>query len=222
MTTRVEAPHVTHGTLLLGDISGYTTFLETVAVAHPEMARAGNTVAPAYPILSDLLNVVVEATAPTFQLEEIEGDAVFAYAPDDRQVGGAAMLLGMVRSAYGAFKDRIEEAMAIEMPRHDCQACPVLPTLELEFLVHHGTQVVQRIAGREKLIGPAVNLVHRLLKNSVTEQTGHRGYLFMTDAAAKQLGLTPGIGLAHTEHYEDVGLISGVVIGLDDEATGAG
>jgi hypothetical protein len=99
--------------------------------------------------------------------------------------------------------------------KHECDACSILPTLDLKFLLHHGPLVVQRIAGRERLLGPAVNLTHRLLKNSVSERTGRRGYLFTTDEAAEQLGLSREIGVRHEEDYSDVGSVSGTVIGLD-------
>jgi len=211
-------PHVDTGILLLADISGYTSFLEQVAAAHPEMARPGAEVPPAYPVMSSLLDVVVERIAPAFHLAEIEGDAVFGYAPGDRLAGGASRLLEIVRSAYRAFRDRIEQAMVLQ--KHDCQACIILPSLELKFVIHHGPFVVHRIAGRERLLSPAVNVAHRLLKNSITRQTGHRAYLFVTDVAAEQLRLAAVAGVAHQEHYADAGLVSGIVIGLDTAKPG--
>jgi hypothetical protein len=218
MTASSATPLVDTGMLLLADISGYTAFLEAVAAAHPEMTRPGGEVPPAYPVMSSLLDVVVEQISPTFLLAEIEGDAVFAYALDDRLEGDVSTLLGIVRSAYGAFHERIDEVMVLH--RHDCQACTMLPLLELKFVAHHGTLVVQPIAGRERLLGPAVNVAHRLLKNSVTERTGRRGYLFVTDAAAKRLDLRPEIGLAHEEEYADVGLVAGIVIGMGAQGVG--
>jgi hypothetical protein len=214
----LQAPHVDSGLLLLADISGYTSFLGHVAAAHPEMALPDGDVPPAYPLLSSLLDLVVARIAPTFVLADIEGDAVFAYALRDRPGVDAAELLAMVRSAYHAFRARLDEATLLQ--EHDCQACLVLPSLDLKFVLHHGVLVVQRIAGREKLLGPAVIVAHRLLKNSVTERTGWRGYLFVTSAAAERLGLPPGTGLAHEEVYPDVGPVNGVVIELDASTDG--
>ncbi|MGH8937332.1 MAG: DUF2652 domain-containing protein [Acidimicrobiia bacterium] len=211
------SPQVDTGFLLLADISGYTRFLELVTASHPEMTGAGSEVPPAYPLMSSLLDVVVEKIAPTFLLAEIEGDAVFAYSLGDRLAGEAATLLHLVRSAYGAFRERVERAEILQ--KHDCQACMIFPSLELKFVVHQGTLVVQRIAGRERLLGPAVNVAHRLLKNSVTERTGRRGYLLVTEAAAGRLKLTPEIGVLHEEQYADVGSVTGIVIGLNGEAT---
>jgi len=113
-------PRVDTGTLLLADISGYTAFLEAVAAAHPEMTDPGGKVPPAYPVMSSLLDLVVERVAPLFRLAEVEGDAVFAYALGGRLTGDAPTLLGIVRSAYGAFRERIEEAMVLQ--RHECRA----------------------------------------------------------------------------------------------------
>ena len=109
------------GVLLLADISGYTRFLELVAAEQPEMTGTAGEVPPAYPVLSSMLDVVVERIAPAFQLADIEGDAVFAYAPGDQLAGDAAGLLNIVSSAYGAFRERVAEAMTLH--RHDCQAC---------------------------------------------------------------------------------------------------
>jgi hypothetical protein len=106
------------------------------------------------------------------------------------------------------------------LQKHDCQACVILPSLELKFVVHHGPFVVHRIAGRERLLSAAVNVAHRLLKNSVTQQTGYRAYLFVTDAAAQQLRMLPDVGVAHDERYTDVGSVSGIVVGLGTSGSG--
>ncbi len=220
--TTTATPRADIGFLLLADISGYTSFLEKVATSHPEMVRPGGQVPPAYSVMSSLLDVIVERIAPAFQLAELEGDAVFGYALDDRLAGRAAMLQEVVRLAYGAFRDRIDEAMVLH--KHDCEACMILPFLDLKFVVHHGPFVVHWIAGRQRLLSPAVNVAHRLLKNSVAQQTGRRAYLFVTDAAAERLGLSAEVGVAHQEHYADVGLVTGIVIGVDaagsDESLG--
>jgi hypothetical protein len=213
MATGSAVPRTDTGLLLLADISGYTRFLELVTAEHPEMTGADGVVPPAYPVLSSLLDVVVGRLEPTFTIADIEGDAVFAYAPDDRLGGdGAARLIEIVRSAYGAFRERVAEAMAIH--KHDCQACMIFPSLELKFVVHHGAFVLQPIAGRERLLGPAVNVAHRLLKNSVTEDTGRRAYLLVTTAAAQRVELAPGTGASHVEHFPDVGTVTGLVFGL--------
>jgi len=208
MTTTLSPPRPERGILLLADISGYTAFLGRVAEAHPDMTE----VAPAYPVLSGMLDTVVEAISPTFTLAKLEGDAVFAYAPGDRLTGAAEELIGIVRRTHEAFRSRVEEAMVVHY--HPCTACTLLPTLDLKFVIHEGSFVVQPIAGHEELVGPTVNAVHRLLKNSITERTGKRAYLFVSEAAASRLGLTAAQGLPHRERYADIGEIRGLVIDL--------
>jgi hypothetical protein len=136
MTMAASRPRAETGLLLLADISGYTAFLDMVATAHPDMTE----VAPAYPVLSGMLPTVVDSIAPTFILAEIEGDAVFAFAPAKRLARAGEELLGLVRGAHAAFRARIEEAMVVHY--HPCTACTVLPTLDLKFVLHHGNFVV--------------------------------------------------------------------------------
>ena len=70
------------GTILLADISGYTAFLQAVAGAHTADMAAGTFVPKAYPLLTSLLDGIVERIAPPFVLSKLEGDAVFAFMTD--------------------------------------------------------------------------------------------------------------------------------------------
>ena len=96
----------------------------------------------------------------------------------------------------------------------------LLTSLELKFIVHAGTFVVQQLPTRTHVAGPAVILAHRLLKNRVTEETGLRGYALLTDAALELLALDPTVGATHSETYADAGAISGRIVELErcDEA----
>jgi len=57
------------------------------------------------------------------------------------------------------------------------------------------------------LMGSDVNLIHRLLKNSVTAETGIRAYILCTDAAEQALGVEwdPETLIAQTEVVPDFG-----------------
>ena len=57
--TSQEAPSAASGQLLLADISGYTSFLQSVALAHKDDAFADGAVPPAYAVLSNLLDGIV-------------------------------------------------------------------------------------------------------------------------------------------------------------------
>jgi hypothetical protein len=73
--------------------------------------------------------------------------------------------------------------------------------------------VRQAVGAGSDLLGPAVTIAHRLLKNTVRERIGRRPYLLLTDAAATGLGLSQ-VGVAHAEEYTDAGPIHGRLVEL--------
>ena len=87
-----------------------------------------------------------------------------------------------------------------------------MPQLDLKFVAHYGQAVVQEQFGRRDLTGAAVIAAHRLLKNTVSDQLGLRGYALISEACAVALGLNcvQGGMRAHAERY-DVGDIKGYV-----------
>ena len=218
MPERTE-PRFATGLLLLADISGYTSFLERVAEAHPDIAAGVVPVPPAYDFMITLLDVVADGLQPTFTPVQTEGDAVFAVADADAVTNRSRDVIGTIGSTYASYHARIEEQR--RMQAHECSACVLLPSLELKFIVHAGTFVVQQLPSRTHVAGPAVNLAHRLLKNRVTDETGLRGYALITDAALELIGLDPADGTTHSESYADAGAVSGRIIGLGRSASQA-
>ena len=218
MPERVE-PRYASGLLMLADISGYTAFMGRVSEAHPELASGMAPVPPAYDFMITLLDLVADEVQPTFQPVQTEGDALFAVADADVVTNRGRDVLGTIRSTYAAYHARIEEQQ--RMQEHECSACVLLPSLELKFIVHAGTFVVQQLPTRTHVAGPAVNLAHRLLKNKVTDETGLRGYALLTDPALALLGLDPSDGVTHAETYVDAGAVSGHVFELDRSASHA-
>lgn len=211
MPERAE-PRFATGLLLLADISGYTSFLERVAEAHPDIAAGVVPVPPAYDFMITLLDVVSDGLQPTFTPVQTEGDAVFAVADAEAVTNRGHDVIGTIGSTYVSYHARIAEQQ--RMQSHECSACVLLPTLELKFIVHAGTFVVQQLPTRTHLAGTAVNLAHRLLKNRVTDETGLRGYALLTDPALELLGLDPSEGTSHSETYADAGTVSGRVFEL--------
>jgi len=152
--------------LLIADISGYTGYLVGVEIEH------------AQDILADLMGTIVSALRPGFRLAKLEGDAAFTYAITDRIDG--SLLLDTIEGCYFGFRRRrrdVRQATSCE-----CKACMRIPDLNLKFVVHHGTMLRQRVAGREELLGTDVIVVHRLLKNSVVEATGIEAYVLFSQA----------------------------------------
>ncbi len=195
MPERAE-PRFASGLLMLADISGYTAFMGRVSEAHPDIATGLAPVPPAYDFMVTLLDLVADGVQPTFRPVQTEGDAVFAVAEADVVTNRGRDVLGTIGSTYAAYHARIEEQQ--RMRDHDCEACVLMGSLELKFIVHAGTFVAQELSTRTHVAGPAVILAHRLLKNHVTEETGLRGYALITDPALELLGLDPSEGVSHS------------------------
>ena len=158
---------------VLADISGYTSFVAKTELEH------------SHEILTELLELLVENIKPLMTISKLEGDAVFAYAGRNVFARGDT-LLEFVESIYVAFRDR-----QLSMRRKTtctCNACVNIPTLDLKFIVHCGDYIVQNIANTRELVGSDVNLIHRLSKNHVSEATGWRAYMMLTEQCLNDLG----------------------------------
>ena len=196
--------------LLLADISGFTAFLASVEQAHGVDFDTG--IPAGFEVLGALLGAVVEGVEPDFAVAKLEGDAVFAVAPAGSLDARGDETLARLRTIYAAFLERREER-ARNARDHVCVACPVVATLDLKMVLHRGRVVRQTIGSQVELLGPAVNIVHRLLKNNVYARIGYRPYLLMTDAAGTGLHLAES-GVEHSESYADVGDVHGRVVAL--------
>jgi hypothetical protein len=180
--------------LVIADISGYTGFLAGAELDH------------AQDILADLMNTVVTAFRPAFRLAKLEGDAAFVYAITDTVDGPA--LQDTVERCYFAFRRRLRDIGRASTC--ECNACILVPKLDLKVVAHHGRIVRQRVASWEELVGSDIIVVHRLLKNHIAEEMGIDAYAAYTDACVQAMGLDDpaAAGLAeHVEPFEGVGEI---------------
>jgi hypothetical protein len=182
---------VDRGCLVLADISGYTDYLIASELEHAQDA------------LADLTEIVVRNLGSALRVAKLEGDAVFAYVLQGTYA--PTTVLDALEGTYSAFRSRLRDIS--HATSCSCKACALMPTLDLKLFIHEGSFVRQTVGQGEELIGLDVILVHRLLKNSVAECLGKRGYLLLTQACADSLGLdAEALGLrAHLEHYDDVG-----------------
>ncbi|HLY14945.1 MAG TPA: DUF2652 domain-containing protein [Candidatus Limnocylindrales bacterium] len=195
--------------LLLADISGYTGFMSGVEQEHGADFSTG--IPAAYAVLGALLDSVVQGVEPDFALVKLEGDAVFAAAPATQLDGHGNEVLDQLRAMYAAFIE--SRTRAIPANDHVCIACPAVAYLDLKVILHRGQVVRQNVGAGSDLLGPAVTVAHRLLKNTIREQIGYKPYLFVTDAAAVGLGLAEA-GLVHREEYADAGPVAGRIVEL--------
>jgi hypothetical protein len=178
-------------TFLIADISGYTGYLADVELDH------------AQDILADLIGAVVTALRPSFRLAKLEGDAAFTYMTAEKVDG--SMLLDTIERCYFGFRRRrrdVRQATACE-----CNACVRIPDLDLKFVVHHGAAILQKVAGRQELLGSDVIVTHRLLKNDVVEKLGVHAYALISQACIDAADIEPAaLGMAeHTETYDRIG-----------------
>ena len=194
--------------LVIADISGYTGFLAGTELDH------------AQDILADLMSTVVAALRPTFRLAKLEGDAAFVFAMTEAVDG--PQLQDTVERCYFSFRRRLRDVG--QASSCECNACILVPNLDLKLVAHVGRIVRQRVASRDELFGSDVIVVHRLLKNHVAESTGFAAYALYSEAciAAMSLADPAAAGLVeHRESFEGVGEIVGWVRDLqaawDDE-----
>ncbi len=187
---------VIEGYLLLADISGYTTFLTSTELEH------------SHAIITELTKLIRAALSPPMQFVKLEGDAVFRFAPQVAFPSGE-LLVELVEACYFDFTNRL-----VNMTRSTtctCDACSAIGGLDLKFVAHKGTFIVDRDEdGRLDLAGPDVILVHRLLKNTIIEQGGPSSYGFFTRPCLT--GVSTAFRLpAHEESIASFARVIGVV-----------
>ena len=187
------------GYLVLADISGYTSFVAQTEIEHADIA------------LSYLLETIVEQLGGLLTISKLEGDAVFAYVEESKLLNGQS-LLQMIDNTYLAFRDKAEDLYS--HATCDCKACRAIPTLDLKFMVHHGSFLIQQVAGIKDLLGTDVNLIHRLLKNQVSESTGWRGYALFTHQGLEHMRTDKAAFVQQTESYEHLGVVETYVIDM--------
>jgi hypothetical protein len=189
----VKEPSIQTGYLVLADLAGFTPFVASAEVDHAQV------------ILANLLGLLRNELTPALQLAEVEGDALFLFAPHSRMARGET-LLELIESTYVAFRDR-QRTMA-RNASCPCEACRMIPSLDLKFVAHAGEFVLQNLTGTVKPFGSCVNLAHRLLKNDVTESTGWPAYALFTDQALDMMGVRPDSMHTQTLSYAHHGEIA--------------
>jgi Protein of unknown function (DUF2652) len=91
-----------------------------------------------------------------------------------------------------------------------CAACASIGSLDLKFVAHNGTYVIESEDDREDLAGPDVILVHRLLKNTVSDHGGPQAYALLTEPCLRRMPQSFGLP-THSESDKSFGQITGGV-----------
>jgi hypothetical protein len=124
-----------------------------------------------------------------------------------------SLLQDSVESAYFKFRRRLRDVKQASIC--ECKACAAMGDLDFKFVVHYGEMVKQKMGGREELAGRDVILVHRLLKNTVSEMVGSRAYALYSDICIQITGIDP-IAQGLVEHHENIDIIGDVKLWLRD------
>jgi hypothetical protein len=192
-----------NGFLVLADISGYTKFVTGTELEHGAAVTGA------------LLETVMDRLAPPLEIQELEGDAVFAIGAD-RFLSDPGALPTLLGGAFAAFK--AQQALMARDESCGCGACRNARGLDLKLVVHYGRFVRQHVGGRSRVAGPDVILAHRLLKNSLDA----RAYALLTEPALERLGVDPvAAGMQpHLASYAHLGDVPCYVARLDLTAGG--
>ncbi len=150
-----------NGLIFIPDISGFTKFVNDTEIEHSQH------------IISELLEVIIDANMINLQVSEIEGDAVLFY-----RFGNAPTAYDIAEQSKQMFIEFHKYLQIIERDRVcHCGACSTASQLTIKMLVHFGEVRISDIKGHKKLIGKTVIVAHRLLKNDISGDE----YLLMTE-----------------------------------------
>jgi hypothetical protein len=188
------------GILLISDITGYTRFLASSELEHAQDS------------LRSLLKLLIEHTRPPLVISRLEGDAVISYAPAGSFLQGQT-IVEIIERTYVDFC-QARELMMLNTTC-TCNACRNIPNLDLKFFVHFGSFMLEPLLSYTELVGTDVNLIHRLTKNSVTQQTAS-AYVAYTQSAVVALGIDrlAESMTRHAETYESIGEVQLFLVDL--------
>ena len=145
--------------LLVSDISGNRDFMisHKKALAHSKM------------IIRELIEALIRQIDVPLQLVDLEGDALFIYAPKtvDLSAWGrrGQRIVERILQMFTAFGRSIVEIGSYSGCRRP--ACSNITELKLKIVVHSGEGLLNEVGGFPVLSGVDTIVGHRLLKNSV-------------------------------------------------------
>ena len=137
--------------LLIPDITGFTEFVQNTELEHSQH------------IISELLELLIDANEIGLTVSEIEGDAVLFF-----KQGSQTTWEQLVKQAANMFVKFHTHLRRYETERIcQCGACSTASQLSLKVVAHAGEIGFLKFKDFEKPHGEDVIIVHRLLKNSV-------------------------------------------------------
>lgn len=182
----------TSATILIPDISGFTAFVSTTELSHSTRA------------INMLIDAIVDAVGDTFEVSEIEGDAVLLIRKDPPP--SKKEIQDICLKIFNAFHFRRKWMQQYTIC--PCGACQAISDLTLKFVVHHGPLAEIKVGRFVKHSGTEMIVAHRLLKNSIDNNE----YLLLTERLLQQVGDTGEAvetdWVSSTEEYASIGKIA--------------
>ncbi|MFA8435359.1 MAG: DUF2652 domain-containing protein [Marinifilaceae bacterium] len=180
--------------LFIPDISGFTNFVKDIEINHSQH------------IISELLELIIDANELDLTLAEIEGDAVFFYKY--REIPSILDILNQVQKMYTNFHTHIKRYERDRICH--CGACSQAVNLKLKIIAHAGQFNLVKVKEFQKPFGKDVITIHNLLKNDIREKE----YLLLSKQLLQNLDTEyirqplewPVLKAGHTE-YEKIGRI---------------
>lgn len=137
--------------ILLIDISGFTNFVNQTEIEHGAH------------IISELLELVIDADELCLKVAEVEGDAVFFYC--HQTIPSKENLMRQVEKTFVAFHAHLKLYETRRVCH--CGACSNAPNLSLKFIAHASDFGFISVKGNTKPYGAGIIVAHRLMKNNV-------------------------------------------------------
>lgn len=147
--------------IFIPDISGFTDFVNETAIEHSQH------------IISELLEIIINANTLNFEISEIEGDAVLFYKKN--AIPKFTDIFEQSKEMFLRFHTHLQEIERSNVCQ--CGACRTASKLSLKFIAHLGDIKEVSVKQFNKLIGSDLILAHRILKNSIESKE----YLLITD-----------------------------------------
>ena len=146
--------------LFIPDITGFTEFVSRTEIEHGQH------------IISELLEVILDANELSMEVAEIEGDAVLFYLSGE--VPSVTALVDQAKKMFIDFHDHLKDYENKRICQ--CGACCGATNLSLKFIVHQGVIGFTNVKNQSKPYGSDLVLAHRLLKNNLSD----REYILFT------------------------------------------
>jgi hypothetical protein len=149
------------------DISGFTDFVNNTEINHAQH------------IISELLELIIDANEIGMEVAEIEGDAVLFYKHND--VPSAEEIITQSEKIFIEFHNHLVRYESERLCQ--CGACSNASELTLKIIAHTGEIGFTKVKDHSKPFGSTLVEAHRLLKNQIEDNE----YLLMTEHYKKSM-----------------------------------